>query len=400
MKNILGLKDLDLRDARVLMRVDFNVPLNDSGEITDDTRIEAALPSIQYILDHKASLILMSHLGRPKGEFDPKYSLKPLAKALSSRLGVDVKMASDCIGKEVEEMAHSLKPGDVLLLENLRFHEAEKKPEKDPEFAKKLASLGTLYVNDAFGTSHRAHSSIVGVAECFPGKAAAGFLLKKEIEYLRDTLTKPKRPFCAIIGGAKISTKIDVIKALIEKVDALLIGGGMAYTFLKAQGLSIGNSIFEEEYLDTANDILGRCIEKQVHFLLPHDLIVADAIREDADILTVDAKEIPDGYEGVDIGPIAIEEFTEELQKAKTIFWNGPLGVYEVSLFSNGTKAIAEALADTSGIKIVGGGDSVSALNAIGAAKKMTHVSTGGGASLEFIEKGTLPGIEVLTLRT
>lgn len=398
MSKAITIEALNLDGERALIRVDFNVPLNKNGEITDDTRIRSALPTIQYALDHGASVILMSHLGRPKGKVMPEYSLAPCAKRLSDLLGIEVKMAPDCTGKATKKMAESLKPGEILLLENLRFEKGEEHPEKDPEFASKLASLGTVYINDAFGTSHRAHSSIVALAKHFPGKAAAGFLLIKEIQYLGELLKDPSRPFCAIIGGAKISTKIGVIQALIPKLDALIIGGGMSYTFFKAQGYSIGNSICEDDCLDLANEIIGKCMEENVSLVFPKDIVCATEISDQAETLTVNMLDdgIPEGFEGVDIGPESIHLFEATLTQARTIFWNGPLGVFEVPSFSHGTKAIAEILESQRATKIVGGGDSVAALKAVGGLESMTHVSTGGGASMEYIEKGSLPGLEVL----
>lgn len=393
----LSLKDLDVKGKKVLMRVDFNVPL-DKGSITDDTRIKASLPSINYVLDHGGSVILMSHLGRPKGKKNPEFSLAPCAKRLSELLHRNVIMAPDCIGPETEKLAQNLKSGEVLLLENLRFHEAEEHPEKDSSFAKKLAKLGDLYVNDAFGTAHRAHSSTVEITKYFPGKSAMGFLLEKEIRYLGQALLNPKRPFYAIIGGAKISTKIGVLKSLTQIVDALFIGGGMAYTFLKAQNIPIGDSIHEDEFLPQALEILKICHEKGIKFFLPEDYVVANQYSSDAKTQIVPKEQgIPPGYQGMDIGPKTIALFTKEIPNAKTILWNGPLGVFEFDQFAKGTESIAKALASSSATTIVGGGDSIAALNKLGLADKMSHLSTGGGASLEFIEFGTLPGIEALS---
>lgn len=343
-------------------------------------------------------MILMSHLGRPKDKRLPEFSLAPCAKRLSELLKKTVQMASDCVGPETEKLARGLKPGQVLLLENLRFHRGEEHPEEDPAFVKQLASLGDVYVNDAFGTAHRAHASTATIAQYFPGRAAAGFLLEKEIRFLGSALLDPKHPFYAIIGGAKISTKIGVLKALISKVDALLIGGGMAYTFFKAQGISIGNSIHEDDLLDQAKEIIRACKAAGKKLLLPVDIVVVSTISNDAKMKTVDSsKGIPDGLEGVDIGPKTIQLFTQQLKDAATVFWNGPLGVFEQSNFAKGTNAIAKAIASLKATTIVGGGDSIAALQAAGVADKITHISTGGGASLEYIEFGKLPGIEALS---
>lgn len=396
--NVLSIKEIPIKGKRVLMRVDFNVPLDEDQKITDDTRIRAALPSIRYVLDQGGSLILLSHLDRPKGKKVSKLSLTPCQERLSALLEKPVLMAPDCLGKEVEEMAKKLGKGEILLLENLRFHRAEEHPEEDPEFAKGLASLGDIYVNDAFGSSHRAHSSITEVTKYFPGKAAAGFLLEQEIRYLGQTLFHPKRPFCALIGGAKISTKIGALLSLVEKADTLLIGGALAYTFLKAQGIPIGNSLCEEELIDTARDILKRSQEKKKKLFLPEDVVIADSFNNEAKRKTIlKNKGIPDGWEGMDIGPKTIDLFAEELTQAKTIFWNGPVGVFEMPHFSKGTKGMAKAIIASGAISVVGGGDSIAALSMLKALDKVSHVSTGGGASLEYIEKGTLPGIEHLT---
>lgn len=394
----LSLTNLPIKGKKVLMRVDFNVPLNKEGKITDNTRIKAALPSIQYVLDNGGSVILMSHLGRPKNRKTPEFSLAPIAKELSQLIGKPVTMAPDCIGENVKELARTLQPGQILLLENLRFHEGEENPEKDIQFVKELASLGDVYVNDAFGTAHRSHASTAVIADYFPDKAAAGFLVEKELEYLGKALIEPKKPFYAIIGGAKVSSKIGVLKALINKVDVLLIGGGMAYTFFKAQGISIGNSLHEDDYLEEARAILSSAAQKGVKILLPVDTVVADKIAPDAKTSIVDsAKGIPDNTEGVDIGPKTIELFSNELKNASTILWNGPLGVFEIPAFATGTMEIARLIAGLRATSIVGGGDSVAALQAAGLADKVSHVSTGGGATLEFIEFGTLPGIEALS---
>lgn len=394
----LSLADLDVRGKKVLIRVDFNVPLDKQGKITDDSRIVASLPSIRYVIERGGSVILMSHLGRPKGRFEAEFSLAPCAKKLSDLLGKKVTIAPDCVGPEVEELVQSLQPGQVLLLENLRFHEAEENPKKDPTFAKALASLGDLYVNDAFGTAHRAHSSTVDIAKYFPGKAASGFLLEKEIQFLGSIVGNPKRPFYALIGGAKISTKIGVLKALLKQVDKLLIGGGMAYTFFKAQGIAIGNSIHEDEFLQQAREILAFSREQKIPLLLPEDVVITDRIAEDAKAQAVDVKQgIPDGWEGVDIGPKTVQKYSEGIQDAATVFWNGPMGIFEVKQFAKGTNAIAKAISELSATTIVGGGESIAAVEAAGVANKMTHLSTGGGAALEYLEYGTLPGLEALS---
>ncbi len=394
----LSIKDLDLKNKKVLMRVDFNVPLNDDGTIADDSRIKASLPSIRYVIDHDGSLILMSHMGRPKGKKDPKLSLKNCAIRLSELLNTDVIMAPDCIGEDVEELAKELKPRDVLLLENLRYYEAEEKPEKDPSFAEKLAKLGDIYVNDAFGTAHRKHSSIYTITKYFPKKSAAGFLLQKEIDYLGKCVTNPEKPFFAIVGGAKISTKIGVITNLIGKVDSLFIGGGMAYTFLKAKGIDVGKSIFEQDKVEEAKNIMKKCEEKKVNLFLPMDLVIADDFKNEANHKIISTNEnIPTGWEGMDIGPKTIDKWSKELEKGKTILWNGPLGVFEFPNFAKGTNAIARILSNISATTIVGGGDSVAAINNLNLIDKFSHVSTGGGASLEYIEYGHLPGIEALS---
>lgn len=392
----LTIKDLDIAGKRVLVRVDFNVPISPSGDVVDTTRIVSSLSTIEYILQHNGIVILMSHLGRPKDTPDKNFSLKPVAKVLESLIKRPVKMAPDCIGSEVEDLVRNLKQGDILLLENLRFHRAETHPEEDPSFAKKLASLGDLYVNDAFGAAHRKHSSTYNIAQYFPNKAASGFLLEKEIFFLSQMLTKPNRPFYAIVGGAKISTKIGVMKALLKKVDCLLIGGGMSYTFLKAKGINIGNSLLEESLVKDAKDLLESYPEK---ILLPSDVVVAKSCKEGAETLIIDISKdgIPPGYEGLDIGPKTIKEFKNKLDLAKTILWNGPLGVYEIKDFAQGTYSIAKHLAVTDAITIVGGGDVIAAVNQAGVSKKISHISTGGGATLEYIEFGSLPGVDALS---
>lgn len=399
MKQRLSLKDLDVKGKKVLMRVDFNVPLDKSGRITDDTRIQASLPSIEYVLDHGGSLILMSHLGRPKGQKNSELSLAPCAKCLSDLLNKPVQMATDCIGPETEDMVRNLLPGQILLLENLRFHSGEESPDKDPSFAKRLAHLGEVYVNDAFGTAHRAHASTFAVPQLFPKQAAAGFLMEKEIDFLSHLILHPQKPFCAIIGGAKISSKIGVLKTLLKKVDFLLIGGAMAYTFMKARGLSVGDSLYEPDLLDEAKNILESSHQDGRKLLLPVDHVIVEKSDESNSIRIVDdIQGIPAGFKGVDIGPKTIESFFDILKKASTIFWNGPMGIFENPKFATGTIAIAEILANSPATTVVGGGDSISAISKAGVSEQITHISTGGGASLELIEYGTLPGIEVLTL--
>lgn len=394
----LSIKDLDVKNKRVLMRVDFNVPMDKQGNIADDTRIVAALPSIRYILDKGGSVILMSHLGRPKEKPSPEFSLKPCAQLLSKLLNIPVIMAPDCIGKEVKALAKNLKPGQVLLLENLRFHHGEENPQDDPNFVRHLAELGDVYVNDAFGTAHRQHASTAEITKYFPGKSAAGFLMEKEIKYLGEALLNPKRPFYALIGGAKISSKITVLKALLKKADKVFIGGGMAFTFFKAQGINIGNSIHEDAFLDQAREIIAESHTLNVPLFLPEDIVVVDKVSNEAKIQIVESKKgIPDGYQGVDIGPKTVNRYVKELEDAATVFWNGPMGIFEIDSFAKGTNAIAQALARSSATTIVGGGESVEAIKAAGIADKITHISTGGGASLEYLEQGTLPGIEALS---
>lgn len=400
--NKLSVRDLLVKGKKVLVRVDFNVPLDDAQHITDDTRIVESILTIKYLLEAGAAVILMSHLGRPKGKKVPEYSLKVCAERLSQILGLPVKMAPDCVGNEVQSIAAALKPGDVLLLENLRFHAAEENPEIDINFAKNLASLGDFYVNDAFGAAHREHSSITSITQYFKGKSATGFLLEKEIHFLGDLLLNPKRPFYAIVGGAKISSKLGVLHALLKKVDILFVGGGMSYTFLKAQGIPIGNSICEDALLEQARKILEYATKNKIRLELPQDNVVADFYGKDASYHTVFSKNgIPDGFMGMDIGPKTCANWSEILQNGKTIFWNGPLGVAEFPAFSKGTDAIAQSLANISvnkdAITIVGGGDSVAAIRKLNMLDKFTHISTGGGASLEYIEYGKLPGVEALT---
>ena len=393
----LSIRDLDVNAKEVLMRVDFNVPLND-GVITDDTRIQAAVPSIRHLISGGAKLVLCSHLGRPKGGPEAKYSLAPAAVRLSEILGQEVKLAPDSIGEEVAALRAALQPGQVLLLENTRFYPAEEANEK--EYAKALAGNAEIFVNDAFGTAHRAHASTEGVTHFIP-KAASGFLLDRELEYLDGKLQNPERPFLVIMGGAKVSDKIQVINALMEKADSFLIGGAMANTFRKAQGYHTGNSRVEADKLDLALEILDNAKAKGVKFLLPADTRITQEFKEGAETKSTapyeKGGETPDGWEGIDIGDVAIEEFVAEVAKAKTIIWNGPMGVFELDSFAKGTKAVAEAMAANQGTTIVGGGDSVTAVNKFGLDDKMTFISTGGGASLELLEGKVLPGVAALS---
>lgn len=385
---------LQLKGKRVFVRVDFNVPLDEQSRITDDSRIRASLPTIRYILEKGGKAILASHLGRPKGEVKDSLRLRPVAKRLSELLGQEVKMAPDCIGAEVEKMVAALGDGEAILLENLRFHKEEEK--NDEGFSRQLAALADLYVNDAFGTAHRAHASTVGITR-FVSQSAAGFLIEKELKYLGEALESPARPLVAILGGAKVSTKIGVIKNLLNKVDSLLIGGGMTYTFLKAQGLEIGESLLEEETVKAAKDILQYVENAPVVFQLPIDCLVADKFDATANTHVVPVTEIPKGWLGVDIGPQTFKQFAEEIKKAKTVVWNGPVGVFEIDKFALGTKNVAQLLAGLDATTIIGGGDTAAAVNQYGLADRMTHVSTGGGASLEFLEGKELPGIAALS---
>ena len=386
-------RDIDVEGKKVLVRCDFNVPLDkETGKITDNRRIRAALPTIQYLLDNNAKVILCSHLGRPKGEVNPKYSLKPVAEELSKLLGKEVKLAKDVIGEDAKALTSNMNEGDIVLLENVRFHSEEEK--NDSEFSRALASFAQVYVNDAFGTSHRAHSSTAGVAEFLP--AVSGFLIEKELEFLGGALENPKRPFVAILGGAKVSDKIGVIENLIDKVDTLIIGGGMAYTFFKAQGLNIGTSICEEDKLELAKSLLEKAEKKGVKLLLPVDNKVAKEFSNDSEYIEVTSDKIPEGYMGMDIGTQTIEKFKEVLKDAKTVVWNGPLGVFEFEKFAEGTNEVAKILAGLDATTIIGGGDSAAAIEKLGLADKMTHISTGGGASLEFLEGKNLPGIDCL----
>jgi phosphoglycerate kinase len=383
-----SVRDIDVKGKKVLVRVDFNVPIKD-GVVQDDTRIKAALPTIQYLLDHGAAVILFSHLGRPKGGPDPKYSMKPVADYLGGLLGTPVKFAADCVGAPAEEASAALKTGEVLVLENTRFHPEEEK--NDLELAKKMASLAQIYVNDAFGSAHRAHSSTEGVARYLP--AVAGFLMEKEIEYLGQAVDNPKRPFVAILGGAKVSDKINVIKNLLAKADTILIGGGMANTFFKAQGYPMGDSLVEAEVLDLAKELLAAGGSK---LRLPVDVVIAEKMEEGAATKVVAVGPIPDGWKILDIGPKTLAAYGKVIADAATVVWNGPMGVFEVSTFAAGTFGIAKALAESKTVSIVGGGDSASAIQKSGLADKITHISTGGGASLEMLEGIALPGVAAL----
>ncbi|WP_293833682.1 triose-phosphate isomerase [uncultured Phascolarctobacterium sp.] len=385
-------RDLDVAGKKVLVRVDFNVPLNDKGEITDDTRITASLPTIQYLLEQKAAVILMAHLGRPKGQVKPELSLAPVAKHLGKLLGKKILFASDCVGEAAKAAASKLKAGHILLLENLRFHKEEEK--NDMEFAEQLASLADLYVNDGFGVSHRAHASVEGVTHFLP--AAAGFLLEKEIQYVGQAVTNPLHPFVAIIGGAKVSDKIGVISNLLDKVDTLLIGGGMANTFLAAQGHKMGKSLVEEDKLELAKELLAKAKKNKVKLLLPTDLVMAAAFAPDAAHVTEGVKHLNQEYMALDIGSETSKAYAEALAEAKMIVWNGPMGVFEMDAFCKGTEAVAKAVAKSRAVSIVGGGDSVAAIEKLGLAKRITHISTGGGASLEYLEGKVLPGVAAL----
>jgi phosphoglycerate kinase len=385
-------KDIDVKGKKVLVRCDFNVPLDAEYNITDETRIVAALPTIKYLLENGAAVILCSHLGRPKGGFEAKYSLAPVAKSLTKKLGFEVKLAKDVVGPDAKALAAAVKPGEAVLLENVRFEPGEEK--NDPALSKELASMADIYVSDAFGTVHRAHSSTAGVAAFLP--AVAGFLIGKELDFLGGAITSPVRPFVAILGGAKVKDKIGVIMNLLEKVDTLLIGGGMAYTFIKAQGGEIGGSLLDADRIDLAKELLEKAKAKGVKMLLPVDNLAGDAFSNDCNIRLVDAYHIPDGFQGMDIGPKTIELFSAEIAKAKTVVWNGPMGVFEMPNFAEGTLAIAKAMAASSATTIIGGGDSAAAVTQMGLADKMSHISTGGGASLEFLEGKELPGVAAL----
>ena len=392
MYNKKTIEDINVSGKKVLVRCDFNVPLDADKNITDETRINAALPTIRYLLDKGAAVILCSHLGRPKGEFNMKYSLAPVAKRLSEKLGFEVKLASDVIGESAKKLAAEVKPGEAILLENLRFHAEEEK--NDPAFAKELASMADVFVNDAFGTAHRAHASTEGVTHYLP--SVAGYLIGKELDVMGKALTNPVRPFVAILGGAKVKDKIGVITNLIDKVDALLIGGGMAYTFIKAQGGEVGNSLLDEERIGLAKELMDKAAAKGVKLILPVDNVIGDAFDNDCHQQVVESGKIPEGWEGLDIGPKTREQFAEVIRTAKTVVWNGPMGVFEMPNFAKGTIAVAKALAESDAISIIGGGDSAAAIEQLGFADKVTHISTGGGASLEFLEGKVLPGIAAL----
>lgn len=384
-------KDADLKGKRVLIRVDFNVPVK-NGVVTDATRIKAALPTIKYILDNGASVVVMSHFGRPKGQKNPDFSMAPIRAEFEKLLGTPVKLTPDVIGEEVEKEVKALKPGEVLLLENVRFYPQEEK--NDPEFAKTLASYGDLYVNDAFGTAHRAHASTEGVSHFLP--SYAGFLIEKEVKYMAPLLENPEHPFVAIIGGSKVSSKITVLESLVKTCDTIVIGGGMAYTFDKAMGFSVGKSLVEDDYIETAKNFLAAAEAKGVKVILPVDHYCAEEFAEDAKPVLIESRNIPDNLMGLDIGPKTVEMIKDALKDAKSVVWNGPMGVFEFDAFAKGTEEVARALADSNAISVVGGGDSVAAINKFGLADKISHVSTGGGASLEFLEGKTLPGIKAL----
>ncbi len=385
-------KDIDVVGKRVLVRVDFNVPPDKSGNVADDNRISSALPTINYLIDKKAKVILVSHLGRPKGKVDEKYKLDPVARRVSKLLGRDVIKVDDCVGEVARTAIERMQPGDVVLLENVRFHPEEEK--NDEKFARQIAELADVFVNDAFGAAHRAHASTYGVARFLP--AVAGFLLEKEINMLGSILAEPERPFAAVIGGVKVSDKIDVISNLLRKVDILIIGGGMANTFLKAKGYNMGKSLLEIDKVDLARSLMGEAKRKKVKFVLPVDVVVAQKMAPGAEQKTVPVDRIPEEWMALDIGPESVRLFTEALKPAKTLVWNGPMGVFEIEDFSKGTVGIAQAVADVDGTTVVGGGDSVSAVKKAGLADRMTHISTGGGAALEFLEGKQLPGVEAL----
>ena len=387
------IKDINLKGKKVLVRCDFNVPLDENKNITDNRRIVGAIPTINYLLENNCKIILCSHLGRPKGEVNKEFSLAPVAKELSKLLGKEVKLADDVTGNSAKELTKNMQEKEIVLLENVRFDAREEK--NDETLSKEFASLAEIFVNDAFGTAHRAHSSTTGVASFLP--SVSGFLIEKELEFLGKALENPKRPFVAILGGAKVSDKIGVIDSMLEKVDKLLIGGGMAYTFLKAMGYNVGKSICELDKLDLAKELMEKAKQKNVKLIFPIDNVIADDLAPNANVKTINSDEIPEGWEGLDIGPRTIELFEEELKTAKTIVWNGPVGYSEYEVFSNGTKSIAKTLAKMEdAITIIGGGDSAAAIEKLGLADKMTHISTGGGASLEFLEGKKLPGIEAL----
>lgn len=397
MLNKKTIKDLEIKGKKIIVRCDFNVPIDEKGDITDDTRIRAALPTIEYILSNGGSMILMSHLGRPKGKPNPEYSLKPVAERISQLIGKGIKFADDdlVIGDATKNLAKELKQGEILLLQNMRFRKEEE--ENDENFSKELASLGDIYINDAFGTSHRAHASTAGIAAFLP--SAMGFLIEKELKIMEETLEAPGRPFVVILGGAKVSDKIGIIENLIDKVDALIIGGGMAYTFLKSKGYEVGQSLLEEDKINLAAGLIEKAGKRGLEFLLPIDVVVAKKFAPDAEHWTVDIDSIPKTMMGMDIGEKTTEIFIKKMNNAKTIIWNGPMGVFEMPAFAKGTEEIARAMANSKAVTIVGGGDSAAAVEKFGFAGKMIHVSTGGGASLELLEGKVLPGIEALENR-
>ena len=390
--NKKSVEDIDVSGKKVIARCDFNVPQDENGNITDDKRIRASLETINYLLDHNAAVILCSHLGRPKGEVNMKYSLAPVAKRLGELLGKEVKLAKDVVGEDAKKLAAEVKPGEVVLLENVRFEKGETK--NDAALAKAMADMADIYVNDAFGTAHRAHASTAGIADYLP--AVCGFLIKKEISIMGKALSDPARPFVAILGGAKVSDKIGVIENLIDKCDTIIIGGGMAYTFSAAQGGKVGDSLLEADWESYANEMVEKAKEKGVKLLLPVDTVCADAFAPDAKSQVVKAGEIPDGWQGLDIGPETVKLYCGAVAGAGTVIWNGPMGVFEFPAFAKGTEAVAEALSKTDAITIIGGGDSAAAVQQLGYADKMTHISTGGGASLEFMEGKELPGVACL----
>ncbi len=390
----LFIEDLDVKGERVLMRVDFNVPLGKDGRVVDDSRIRAALPSIRYAIDHGGALVLMSHLGRPDGKVVPSLSLKPVAGRLSELIGKDVTPLGDCVGPKVEEFVRNMKPGSIAMLENLRFHPEEE--ENDESFSKALASLGDVYVNDAFGAAHRAHASTAGVTR-FIAQSAMGYLMREEVKYLGDLLASPRRPFVVILGGAKISTKIGVIQNLLRKADCMLIGGAMSYTLLKAEGVPVGSSLVEEGKLSLASELLRAAASEGRELMLPVDHLVAKKVAEGSETKLAGRDGIEEGWIGVDIGPRTVAVYGEKITAAGTVFWNGPMGVFEIAEFAKGTEAIALKIADAKAVSVVGGGDSVTAINKFGLGDRITHISTGGGASLEFLEGKELPGIAALT---
>ena len=385
-------RDIDVRGKKVLIRCDFNTPIDENGHLTDERRIQGALPTLRYLITSGAAVIVVSHLGRPKGQYNPKYTLKPVANRLSELLKIPVTLANDVIGEDADRLCAAIQPGEIVMLENVRFHKEEEK--NDPAFSQKLASYADVYVNDAFGTSHRAHSSTAGVAAYLP--AVCGFLIEKEMSVIGKALTNPARPFVAITGGAKVSDKIGVINALIDQCDTVIIGGAMSYTFLRALSGEVGNSPCELDKLDVAADILMRALEGNVRLVLPDDVVVTKEFSPDADAYVVDARHMPDGMGGMDMGPRTIEKFKRYLKDAGTVVWNGPLGVFEFDKFAGSTREIARAVAESGAVSIIGGGDSAAAIEQLGFSDRVTHISTGGGASLELIEGKELPGIACL----